>query len=181
MTKAQEVERAESIARLREWLKPGDTVGCILRHVSRSGMQREISLVKLTGEDAGVLALDYNAARVLGDRIGKHDGIVIGGCGMDMGFALVYELSASLYRDGFGCIGEGNGYGTRCPASDHSNGDRDYTAHEARLPCTCLDNPGHTSIGNGAPIHQACEGRGYLIGPAHWHSSGGYALRHRWL
>ena len=39
----------------------------------------------------------------------------MGGAGMDMGFALVYELSHALYPDGFDCIGEG------CPANDHNN------------------------------------------------------------
>lgn len=29
-----------------------------------------------------------------------HDAIKIGGCGMDMGFALVYELGMKLWPDG---------------------------------------------------------------------------------
>ena len=31
-------ELAQSLAMLHKYLKPGDTVHCILRHVSRSGM-----------------------------------------------------------------------------------------------------------------------------------------------
>lgn len=54
----------------------------------------------------------------------KGDALVVNGCGMDMGFHVVYELGYTLYgRDGFICIGE------RCPSNDHSNGDRDYTPH----------------------------------------------------
>lgn len=37
----------EARKRLKEVLKPGDTVYTILRHVSRSGMTRHISLVHL--------------------------------------------------------------------------------------------------------------------------------------
>jgi hypothetical protein len=40
----------------------------------------------------------------------------MGGAGMDMGFALVYNLSRSLYPNGFDCIGES------CPSNDHVNG-----------------------------------------------------------
>jgi hypothetical protein len=42
-------------------------------------------------------------------------GLKIGGCGMDMGFALVYALGRKLYPDGFDCAGE------RCPSNDHCN------------------------------------------------------------
>lgn len=114
----QKQQQQEAIAQLREIIKPGDTLYTILRHVSRSGMQREISVV--TSEHRNI---DYLVARALGDRIGKHDGVIVGGCGMDMGFHLVYNLSYALFPHGFGCIGEG------CPSNDHSNGDRDYTPH----------------------------------------------------
>lgn len=110
-------EREEAIARLHEMVKPGDTVRTILRHVSASGMTRWISVV-IDGEDYSWLV-----ARAMGTRAnqGRHEGIKREGCGMDMGFDLVYSLSRTLYRDGYACIGEG------CPANDHSNGDRDYT------------------------------------------------------
>ena len=51
-------------------LKPGDTVYTILRHVSRSGMVREISL--LTISDNKPISLDWSASRKLGMKIGKH-------------------------------------------------------------------------------------------------------------
>lgn len=35
MTKAQKQEQADAIAKLREWLKPGDTVYTVLEHVSQ--------------------------------------------------------------------------------------------------------------------------------------------------
>jgi hypothetical protein len=91
-------------------LKPGDTVQTILRHRSRSGMSRSISLVK-DGKD-----ISYYVAQVLDMKIDQnHSGIKIGGCGMDMGFELVYTLSRVLFRDNFTCIGKD------CPANDHVN------------------------------------------------------------
>lgn len=115
LTKKQQAERQEAIDKLREMLKPGDTVYTILRHVSRSGMRREISIA--AGDVATASELTWLAAVATGDRIGKHAGIIIDGCGMDMGFSLVYNLSSVLYpRDrGWQCAGE------QCGSNDHSN------------------------------------------------------------
>lgn len=118
MTKAQ-TEKQEAIDQLREWLKPGDTVYTILESVSRSGMSRTIRVVVLKHEDGKVIDLhpNWSVAKAIGARLSKgNDGIVMGGCGMDMGFALVYSLSRALFRDtGFTCTGED------CPSNDHSN------------------------------------------------------------
>jgi hypothetical protein len=128
-TKAQQREQAEAVERLREMIHPGDTVRTILRHVSASGMSRSISLI-IIDEDGDTFDVSWIAARALGDRIDqKNDGIKVSGCGMDMGFHLVYGLSATLFPDGFECIGDGDGYPTRCPSNDHSNGDIDYSPH----------------------------------------------------
>ena len=114
----------EAIARLQEWLKPGDTVFTNVTHVSRSGMSRNIKVYKFENDEP--LFIGYNVAKAVGLPFTHDDAVKIGGCGMDMGFALVYELSATLFRDGFDCIGSG------CPSNDHSNGDRDYTPHNHR-------------------------------------------------
>lgn len=122
-------ERAEATERLRELLPPGSTVHTIARHVSRSGMSRSISLV-IGDENGQPWDISWLAARAMGDRIDRtHGGIKIGGCGMDMGFALVYNLSLTLYPNGHPCIGDGGTYATRCPSNDHSNGDRNYRPH----------------------------------------------------
>lgn len=116
MTKAMQAEREQARETLREMLKPGDTVYTILRHVSSSGMTRSISLVVI--DDGDVRDWSYLAARAMGDRIDeRHDGIKVSGCGMDMGFHLVYGLGRTLFPDGFGCAGKD----ARCPANDHSN------------------------------------------------------------
>lgn len=94
--------RSEARARLLEWLAPGSRVATLVRHVSRSGMQREISLYVATLIDGKpeIMCLDYWASRLLGHTIGKHGGIVVGGCGMDMGFKLVYDLGCMLWPNG---------------------------------------------------------------------------------
>jgi len=137
MTKRQSLEREEARKELLTILKPGDTVYCILRHVSRSGMQREISLYT-----EGMLSLDHYAERVLQMRRGKRDGLVVSGCGMDMGMHIVMNLGYVLFPDGFTCTGRDE-HPNMCPSNDHSNGDRNYEPHQ--------------------------------------HTSGGYALRSRWI
>lgn len=123
--KAQQAEDARD--QLRAMLPPGSTVKTILRHVSRSGMTRAISPV-VGGEDVTWLVV----SAMPGYKFNRtHGGITMSGCGMDMGFALVYDLSATLYPDGFECVGSGDphAWGADCPSNDHSNGDRDYTPH----------------------------------------------------
>jgi hypothetical protein len=67
-----------------------DTLFTVIRHVSASGMSREIS-VKLI--DAGRLAhLDWLVSEATGYKLGKR-GIVVKGCGMDMGFHLVDSIN----------------------------------------------------------------------------------------
>ncbi len=114
MTKAQRAEQAEALDQLRELLKPGDTVRTILRHVSRSGMSRSISLVMV--EDGKVRDISWLCARAdLGKLDRKNDGVKVGGCGMDMGFHLVYTLSRMLFQGRFPCAGK------NCPSNDHNN------------------------------------------------------------
>ena len=119
----QSLEREEARKEVLAILKPGDTVYCVLRHVSRSGMQREISLFA-----EGMRCLDHYAARLLDMRRGKRDGLVTTGCGMDMGFHLVYNLSRVLFQDAFTCTGRDE-HPNMCPSNDHSNGDRNYEPH----------------------------------------------------
>ena len=96
-----------------ELLKPGDTVYTVLRHVSQSGMSRNISLMVI--KDNEVRHIDYSTHILTGYPLAKHEGVKIGGCGMDMGFALVYDLSRALYGSGYECIGD------KCPSNFHVN------------------------------------------------------------
>jgi hypothetical protein len=118
MTKKEQSERDEAIARLRETLKPGDTVYTSVEHVSRSGMSREIKVYAI--QDSEPLWLAGYASRAIGCRLGKRDGLIVGGCGMDMGFWVVYNLGYALFPNGVPCTGD------KCLSNDHVNyrGDR---------------------------------------------------------
>ena len=195
-TRAAKIEREKAKAELREWIKPGDTVHTILRHVSRSGMLREIGIVLL--KDGSNLHPNYLVAEALGERIGKRDGVIVGGCGMDMGFHIVYNLGYALWPDGFGCIGKG------CRSNDHFNGDRDYTPHpKGGREITYHDRTNPQDEGcavgdwepelapTGASVFRIDSGHALYLFPGevdsdepagrHWHRDGGYALNHLWL
>lgn len=121
-------EKAAAISALQEMLKPGATVYTNLRKVSASGMTRHISVHIAT--EGAIEDITWLVGRAIGEKRDLDTGgLKISGCGMDMGFQIVYSLSAVLYREGFECIGDGEGYATRCPSNDHSNGDRDFTPH----------------------------------------------------
>jgi hypothetical protein len=175
MTKAKQTERDQAIAELRGIIKPGDTVRTILRHASASGMSRIIDLVIVEAGD--VRSISWLAARAMGDKMvnDKHYGIRVAGCGMDMGFHLVYNLSRTLFRDSFACIG------ADCPANDHVNA---YSVNRSGQCIICRatlpEKPQYTRTNNNAnhtyPVcSQACASGTWM------HSDGGYALRHKWI
>ena len=86
MTNTVKTEAAQELGNILKDI-PTDTIYTVLRHVSSSGMQREISVKMI---DAGrIIHLDYLVSTATGKKLGKHGGIVMKGCGMDMGFALV--------------------------------------------------------------------------------------------
>lgn len=114
--------KAEAHERLLSVLKPGDTVHCVLRHVSRSGMSRRIDFYKLEAGDR--VFLTGSIGHVLDMKHDRKGGLSVSGCGMDMGFSVVYELGYALFPEGFTCIGNG------CPSNDHSNGDRNRKPHK---------------------------------------------------
>ena len=115
----QRLYREQSKADLRQLIKPGETVYTCLRRVSGSGMSRQISvhipLIELQsvapkdGEKrknkkvAVIRDISNYVATVIDYRQNDRSGaLVVGGCGMDMGFHVVYSLGRSLYpaKDG---------------------------------------------------------------------------------
>jgi hypothetical protein len=95
--KTREQKMSEQI---KKYIKKGDTVYTICRQVSASGMYRHISLLIKTDEN--ILNLSYSIAEILGMRYkDKTNSIGVSGCGMDMGFHVVYELSHHLFGDGY--------------------------------------------------------------------------------
>ena len=123
-------ETTEAIAALRDKLTPGRTVYTKITHVSRTGMSRSIEVYLAEGRD-NLTDITWQVARATNSRIdNNHGGIVMGGCGMDMGFALIYNLGRTLYPRGVPCTGS-RGYdpttyetthdAPRCKSNEHVN------------------------------------------------------------
>ena len=106
-------EEIEAINYLKGIIKPGDVIYTSLKHVSRSGMYRVIDLYIMKNNEPW--RISGYAAHLLEGYDRRHEGCRAGGCGMDMGFHLVYNLASVLFRDGFQCPGDG------CPSNDHNN------------------------------------------------------------
>ena len=98
MTTKKEREILEAKQELLKTLKPGDTLYTKVNHVSRSGMMRHIDVYVM--RDNSPQWLTYWVSKLLQWPLAKHDnGIKVSGCGMDMGFHLVYSTSYSLFHD----------------------------------------------------------------------------------
>ena len=96
---AKEIERNEAIEQLKKYVTEGATVYTILRRVSPSGMTRHLDVFVLRENEP--YRLTWNVCKALGysyDR--KQEALKIGGCGMDMGFAVVYDLGLVLFKKG---------------------------------------------------------------------------------
>ena len=98
--KQQKIEEQQAATERLLQLFEGDEspeILTIVRHVSRSGMSRNISLKYV--KNGELVDITYNAALVLGWPLveGFSRAIKVGGCGMDMGFHTVYSLSGRLY------------------------------------------------------------------------------------
>ncbi|MDE1767364.1 MAG: hypothetical protein KGI27_13990 [Thaumarchaeota archaeon] len=108
------IERQQAIETLKGLLRPGDTVYTVLRHVSRSGMQQSIDTYVI--RDNNPRWISSLVSKAIGARFDqKREAVIMGGCGMDMGFEIVYCLSNALFKEGFECPGE------TCGSNDHFN------------------------------------------------------------
>lgn len=97
----KEYERGQAIETLRALFSGDDSpvIHTILRHVSASGMTRDISLIYVKG--GAIHNITYTAALALEWALSERSGnraIRVQGVGMDMGFHTVYTLSRVLYR-----------------------------------------------------------------------------------
>ena len=113
--KQKREERDEAIKRLRELVKPGDQLVTVMRHRSASGMSRSIDVYmmytikakdrydKTLRPSARInwLWLSFNIARACGFQWdAARESIRVGGCGMDMGYHIVYTLGRVLFPKG---------------------------------------------------------------------------------
>jgi hypothetical protein len=160
---------------LRKLFPPGSTARTILRHVSASGMTRWISVIADTPD--GPHDVSHWVARIMGEHAnrGKYEGIRVGGCGMDMGFSLVYSMSRILYRDGFTCRAYKRG--ALVTPGPGSRGDNDpyYGLGDARGG---VNQYGHAK--RQCPANDHVNYRSHAETP-YRHRDGGYAVSHQWL
>lgn len=120
MSKAQEkrdrIERAVNY--LREILPWGSTVYTSMKHVSRSGMYRRITVMaSIRGE---IVNIGPSVALAVGMKLHDDGSVGIGGCGSDMGFEIVYALGWAIHKDPWNCV---DTEGRKCPHNSHSNRD----------------------------------------------------------
>lgn len=162
---------------LNNWgIKAGDTIHTVTLHTSRSGMSREIKAVRVDAD--GPHDISHLVAKVIDTRYGNRGGVVMGGAGMDMGFALVYALSRALFPNGHECTGD-----RTCHSNDHSNDYNESTRMaKARLLgdawATDLTDEQWEQVRDLADTIRN-EELGYRKG--RHHSDGGYALGQVWL
>lgn len=120
MIKKKDADKADAIARLKRTLKPGSTVYAVVTHVSRSGMSRSIEFyvpsmateheldLRVTDRAAWhnvrrmrIDKITHDVAYALGYRVDRRNGgVIVGGCGMDMCFAVTYALGRTLWPNG---------------------------------------------------------------------------------
>lgn len=99
---------------LRKILKPGRVVYTDVNSISSSGMSREISVYIADGKH--IRNITHLVSDATAHAEGKK-GIRMQGCGMDMGFALVYALGQNLWPKG-----TRKPHGTRNGAPDSHGG-----------------------------------------------------------
>lgn len=100
--------RQNAIARLRDMLKPGDSITCTVLHVASSGMSRTIMMQIAIIEDGRPVVRDISwmVAAAIGARFDdRRGGVIMGGLGMYMRFHAVYNLGRVLFPGGFGIAG----------------------------------------------------------------------------
>jgi len=79
-------------------LKKNETIYCIIKHVSQSGMTRHISFFCIV--DNQPKFLDGSISKYLDYRMNKYyNALVVGGCGMDMAFSVVNHLQEKMSHD----------------------------------------------------------------------------------
>lgn len=95
--RGKELYRLQSIEKVKTLLEGIDTVYGIIRHVSASGMSRDIDLYVI--KDNQMIYLTGYASTILDYPMSKNQGMKVGGCGMDMVFHCVSSIAYAIGRD----------------------------------------------------------------------------------
>ena len=119
-TKAQvaERERQEFCAKLREFIKPGDTLYTTQRTKRTYGTRYvRLSVARIADDGRPYIQdITYWAARAIVSRQEDY-GMPFGGCGYSATFQAVYDLGRSLWPNGNGAyVSRRNG--DTCPETD---------------------------------------------------------------
>ena len=100
---ASEAAQISARVTLGDILPPGSKLFMLVTRVSRSGMSRRIRCFVPYRADAdagirrdGIRDVSYLCARALGWGV-SDDGVLVHGCGMDMGFHLASELAHAVH------------------------------------------------------------------------------------
>lgn len=89
-----ELETAKN--KLISLLQDTDTIYTMLRSVSKNGLSRVISF-HVVNDNKEIVNINYYIKVLLGYKFNQsHDGLIIKGCGMDMGFHVVHTLKHKL-------------------------------------------------------------------------------------
>lgn len=98
MSKMTDAQREEMRALLRKRIRPGAVLYTVVTHVAKSGMMRHIKVLQVRSGEI------HNISRMVADALGRKftddNAVVSHGCGMDMGFELIYCLGRALFPKG---------------------------------------------------------------------------------
>ena len=92
--KQKENAKREALVTLNVILKQNDRVFYRVNKVSKSGMSRRISFYAILDND--LLNLNYLFETIL-DYKSNEDGVLIRGCGMDMGFHAISTVASIMF------------------------------------------------------------------------------------
>jgi hypothetical protein len=100
---AKAAKQRYAVNKLRQWIAPGQGVYTVLTHVAASGMSRRLKVLIAVNTDRGPAI--HNVTRYVAEACGyslndREGSIVIGGCGFDAGFQVVYSLGHALWPEG---------------------------------------------------------------------------------
>ena len=113
------IKQKEARKEILKILGSNNNVYTTVKHVSSSGMLRHIDVIAIKNNKPIILNW-YIEKMGLYKRAKSYDSknansLRVCGCGMDMGFAVVYNLASALYPQGYKCQGE------KCCSNDHTN------------------------------------------------------------
>ncbi len=90
----KQAEQVESLTTLKNLgINDGATLYTCLKSVSKTGMSRRVGVYVVV--DGRILRIDYHVSKAL-SLPHNDNGVLVKGCGMDMGFWLSQQLSTVL-------------------------------------------------------------------------------------